>query len=100
MILPLFVLAVTAVPVVVTIWTKVAVFATFCLPFVASQIVRDRGLRAESQLFNAWGGRPSEKMLQWRFATTRSAVARRHQLVSSRLGIALPDEAMEMADPA
>ncbi|MGV9675435.1 hypothetical protein ACWDSJ_09170 [Nocardia sp. NPDC003482] len=98
-VLPIIVLAVTTVPVVVTIWTKVAVFATFCLPFVASQIVRDRGLQVESMLFQKWGGRPSEQMLRWRSSTTRSAIARRHKLVKKHLGITLPNETAETADP-
>ncbi|MGA5305930.1 hypothetical protein ACPCHT_38990 [Nucisporomicrobium flavum] len=100
-VLPLVALAVTAVPVVVTIWSKVAVLvAAAGLPFVFSQIVRDRGLRIQPELFRSWGGRPSEIMLQWRSAPTRTAVARRHHLIETHLGIALPDEAAEAADPA
>ncbi|MCW3843529.1 hypothetical protein ONA70_25830 [Micromonospora yasonensis] len=99
-VLPLFVLAVTAIPVVVTVWTKVAALTAFCLPFAASQVVRDRGLRIEPQLFLTWGGRPSENMLRWRAASTKSAVARRHQLVATHLGITLPDQTTEAADPA
>ncbi|WP_157106616.1 hypothetical protein [Nocardia arthritidis] len=99
-VLPLFVLAVTAVPVVVTIWTKVAAFAAFCLPFVASQVVRDRGMQVEPKLFQSWGGRPTENMLRWRSTAASAAVARRHQLVTKYLDITLPDKVSEAADPA
>ncbi len=99
--LPLTVLAVTSVPVVVTIWGKVAALVVVAgLPFVVSQVVRDRGLRVQPHLFHAWGGRPSEIMLRWRATSTKAAVARRHQLVQAHLGITLPDEAAEAADPA
>src|SRR5689334_10791131 len=80
--LPLSALAVTSVPVVVTVWGKiVGIVVAAGLPFVVSQVVRDRGLRIQPELFRAWGGRPSEIMLRWRSTPTRSAVARRHNLV-------------------
>ncbi|MER7441568.1 hypothetical protein [Micromonospora avicenniae] len=98
--LPLCVLAITAIPAAVAAWSKMAVLAAFCLPFVVSQVVRDRGLRAEPDLYQSWGGRPSEVMLRWRSATAKTAIARRHQLVRTHLGMDLPDEAAEAADPA
>jgi hypothetical protein len=100
-VLPLSVLAVTSVPVVVTVWGTVAALVVVVgLPFVVSQVVRDRGLRIQPNLFHAWGGRSSEIMLRWRSTSTKAAVARRHQLVQTHLGITLPDEAAEAADPA
>jgi hypothetical protein len=98
---PLSVLAVTSVPVVVMVWSKVAGLVVAAgLPFVVSQVVRDRGLRTQPDLFRAWGGRPSEIMLRWRSTPTKSAVARRHNLVQTHLGLRLPDEAAEAFDPA
>jgi hypothetical protein len=98
-VLPVFVLAVTAVPVAVGIASKVAAVAAFCLPVLAAQAVRDRGLRTETALFQAWGGRPSEILLRWRDAPDRTSVARRHRLIADNLGIQLPDAAAEQDDP-
>ncbi|GAA2596236.1 hypothetical protein GCM10010435_89270 [Winogradskya consettensis] len=97
---PVCVLAGLAIPVATQIGTKVAALAAACLPFLVSQIVRDRGLLIESRLFVAWGGRPSEVLLRWRDAPSRTAVERRHRLVETHFGIALPDAAAEAADPA
>ena len=98
--LPLIVLAVTSVPVLVTIWSKVGtVVVAAGLPFVFAQVVRDRGLRIEPTLYAAWGGRPSEVMLRWRASPTTAAVARRHELIKRHLAITLPDAAAEAADP-
>ncbi|MGW0504919.1 hypothetical protein [Micromonospora sp. NPDC003241] len=99
-VVPLIVLAVTAIPVAVGIAGKVVAAATFCLPVLVSQAVRDRGSRAEPDLFRAWGGRPSELLLRWRDAPAPAVVARRHRLVSTHLGIELPDAAAEQAGPA
>jgi hypothetical protein len=98
-VLPAFVLAVTAVPVAVGIASKVAAVAAFCLPVLVAQAVRDRGLRAETTLFLAWGGRPSEIQLRWRDAPDRTSVARRHRLIADHLGMELPDGAAEQDDP-
>ncbi|WP_328473927.1 hypothetical protein OHA21_13820 [Actinoplanes sp. NBC_00393] len=98
-VVPLIVLAVTAIPVAVGIAGKVAAAATFCLPVLVSQAVRDRGLRAEPGLFETWGGRPSELLLRWRDAPAPAVVARRHRLVATHLGVELPNAAAEQADP-
>ncbi|MFV2084990.1 hypothetical protein [Micromonospora sp. LOL_021] len=99
-VLPVIVYAIFAVPVLVTIWSKIAVLATFCLPFVVSQVVRDRGLRIQPVLFEKWGGRPSDALLRWRSGEAQTVIARRHQLVRKHLDIELPDKATEIVDPA
>ncbi|MEV0357683.1 hypothetical protein AB0H71_16655 [Nocardia sp. NPDC050697] len=98
-VLPIIILGVAAVPVVVETWTKVAALAAFCLPFLASQIIRDRGLRVEEALFADWGGRPTETMLRWRANATTTAVQRRHDLILRHFSIALPTSAAEAAAP-
>lgn len=99
-VLPIAVLAVLAVPVLVTLWGKVAALVVAAgLPFVASQVVRDRGQRAQERLFQAWDGAPAEVMLRWRSGGPSAAVARRHILAAKHLGIDLPDAAGEAADP-
>jgi len=99
-VLPLCVLAVTAVPVLVTVWGKVAaVVAAAGLPFVFAQVVRDRGGRAQDRLFEAWGGPPTVALLRWRTGE-EPAVFRRHQLLRSRTGVTLPTAAAEESDPA
>jgi hypothetical protein len=99
-VLPVVIYAILALPALVTIWSKVAVIATFCLPFVVSQVVRDRGLRIQPVLFEKWGGRPSEVLLRWSSGEAQTAVARRHRLVRKHLDIELPDKAAEIADPS
>jgi hypothetical protein len=99
-VLPVAVLAVLAVPVLVTLWSKVAALVIAAgLPFVASQVVRDRGQRAQQRLYQAWDGGPAEGMLRWRSAEPAASVARRHTLVAVHLGIDLPDTAGEAAEP-
>lgn len=99
-VLPAVVLALTSVPFVVTTWGKITgLVVASGLPFAASQAVRDRGLRIESDLFRMWGGRPTEVMLRWRSAPSRSTVSRRHELIRKHLNITLPDEATEAHDP-
>ncbi|KUL21595.1 hypothetical protein [Actinoplanes awajinensis] len=99
-VLPIAILAVLAVPVLVTLWGKVAALLIAAgLPFVASQVVRDRGQRVQQRLYQDWQGGPAEDLLRWRSAEPRPAVARRHSLVTKHLGIELPDAAGEAAQP-
>lgn len=98
--LPLIVLAILAIPAVVTVWGKlVALLAASGLLFAVSQVVRDRGWRVENALFESWGGMPTTVMLRWSSSTTTAPVRRRHQLIRKHLGIDLPDADRERADP-
>ena len=100
-VLPIAILAVLAVPALLTIWGKVAALLVAAgLPFVASQVVRDRGRRVQPRLYRAWHGKPAEDLLRWRSAEAAATVARRHSLVAKHLGIELPDAAREAARPA
>ena len=100
-VLPILVLALAALPAAFADRMPVAVpLAATGAALVGSFVVRDRGLRAQKALLAAWGGRPSERLLQWRSGAPRTAVRRRHDLVKLVLGIELPDEAAELAHSA
>ena len=99
-VLPIAILAILAVPVLVTLWGKVvALLIAAGLPFVASQVVRDRGQRVQQRLYKDWQGGPAEDLLRWRSAEPQAGVARRHSLVAEHFGIELPDAAGEAAQP-
>lgn len=77
----------------------VGVVAGSGLPFLATQLVRDRGLAVEPRLYTAWGGKPTTRLLRWRGPEPIAEVRRRHEIVARCLAVALPDDASEAADP-
>jgi hypothetical protein len=99
-VLPAVVLGAVAVPPLSTGAASAGgLLLAIAVPLVGALAVRDRGLRIQPALFESWGGRPSEQMLRWRSGPARSAVRRRHELVERVLGLDLPDEAAEAANP-
>lgn len=100
-VLPLGVLAVSAVPSIPAWWSRVLVLLVASgLPFVVVQIVRDRGWRVEPALFESWGGKPTTVMLRWAGPQPTTAVRRRHTLIAEHLRIQLPDVTTEQRNPA
>jgi hypothetical protein len=96
-VLPIAILAVLAVPTLVTIWGKVAgLLIAAGLPFVASGSAGPGTTRSAAP-YQAWHGGPAEDLLRWRSA---EPAAGRHSLVAKHLGIELPDAAREAAQPA
>jgi hypothetical protein len=98
--LPILLYCILAIPAATETWTKVVSVASFCLPFLLSQAVRDQGLKIEPKLFQKWGVRPSEGLLRWQSANSVSVIERRHSLIRSKLGISLPTKDQEAADPS
>ncbi len=98
--LPLSALAIISMPTALSWWGKgLALLVASGLPFAVMQIVRDRGRRVEPDLFSSWGGAPTTTLLRWTGPEPRSAVSRRHALLSRLVDVQLPTEEEEQAKP-
>jgi hypothetical protein len=98
--LPISVTALAAIPVAVAWWQRIgSLLVASGVPVLATQIVRDRGRRAQEKLFAEWGGPPTTALLRWSGPEPKAAVQRRHELLAPLLGHDLPDEADEARDP-
>lgn len=62
-------------------------------------LVRGRGRSIEPSLWARWGGPPTTVMLRWSGAVSEHTQRRRHGLLESILGEALPTRPAEEADP-
>ncbi len=81
-------------------WVRLAALAGACgVPLLAAQFGRSAGKRKEQALFSRWGGMPTTALLRHRTSTNRTALARRHDLISRATGIVLPSAADEHDDP-
>lgn len=70
-------------------------------PYLLSSFVRTWGQRAQERLIHEWGGQPSTILLRHRDLTLPEETKLRYrELISSRLGIAMPSKEEEEADPA
>jgi hypothetical protein len=99
--LPISVTALAAIPVAVSWWERLgSLVVASGVPVLATQIVRDRGRRAQEKLFAEWGGPPTTAFLRWSGPEPKATVQRRHDLLAPLLGHDLPDEADETRDPA
>lgn len=63
-------------------------------------IVRDRGKRLESALWESWGGSPTVRRLRWQGAQDERETERLHDRLNGLLEERLPEAAEEAADPA
>jgi hypothetical protein len=61
--------------------------------------VRGRGRSIEPRLWTRWGGPPTTAMLRWSGPVSEHTQRRRHGLLESVLGEALPTRTEEKADP-
>ena len=78
-----------------------SVFATCGGPYLLSSFVRTWGQRAQDRLFRQWGGQPTTLLLRHRHDHLPPPTKERYrELAASRLGIALPTDGEEQADPA
>jgi hypothetical protein len=62
-------------------------------------LVRGRGRSIEPRLWADWGGAPTTSLLRWSGSVPEHTQRRRHALLESILGEALPTRAEEEADP-
>jgi hypothetical protein len=63
------------------------------------RIARDEGKRAEPHLFDCWGGKPTTILLRWSDSEIDPLTkARYHRVLSSLIGLDLPDAASEVSD--
>ncbi len=62
-------------------------------------LVRSRGRSIEPRLWSGWGGAPTTAILRWSGPVPEHTQRRRHVLLESILGEALPTRAEEEADP-
>ena len=66
-----------------------------------SQLARDRGKRKESDLFEAYGGRPSERLLSHAHAPNGVALAQRHTKLRRLMpGVQIPTQDEETRNPS
>lgn len=80
-----------------TLWSLIAWCGGTAL---LAQIARDNGKRKEPFLYQAWGGKPTTRMLRHRDAANKALLQRRHQKLQSVVpGIQIPTAAQEAADP-
>lgn len=78
-----------------------SVLATCGGPYLLSSFVRTWGQRAQDRLFRQWGGQPTTILLRHRHDHLPPLTKERYrELAASRLGIALPGDGEERADPA
>jgi hypothetical protein len=69
------------------------------LLFVVPQLVRDAGVRLQSELWRTWGGSPTRRRLRFHGATNAADVERRHRQLEAVIGERLPGPEEEMHDP-
>jgi hypothetical protein len=66
-----------------------------------SQLGRDQGKKKESDLFKRWGGKPTTKMLRYRYAVNKALHGRRLRKLQELLpDLKIPTEQQENLDPA
>lgn len=79
----------------------VALCSSCGLLYWLANIARNRGKAIEEKLTQKWGGMPTTLLLRHRDTFLDSTSTNRyHGLIKDKLGIALPDAAAELADPA
>jgi hypothetical protein len=67
---------------------------------LSAQIGRDRGKQKENDLFNIWGGKPTTRMLQHRFASNKVILARQHKTLQRLIpNIKIPTPKNEGSNP-
>lgn len=72
-----------------------------CAPFLLSNLVRFRGKNLEKKLVAKWGAMPTTQLLRHRDVRLNPHLkARYHVAIRDKLGVRLPSEAEELADPA
>ena len=65
-----------------------------------AQLGRDMGRRREPELFAAWGGKPTTRMLRHSGAENPSTTARRHRILEARMNdVRIPTREEEERDP-
>jgi hypothetical protein len=70
-------------------------------PYALASIVRTWGQRAQDRLYRRWGALPTTMLLRHRDERLPTPTKRvYHRLIQDKLGVALPGEAQEAADPA
>jgi hypothetical protein len=79
----------------------VAAVSTLGLAFVMDQVGRDQGKRKEAELFLAWGGKPTTRILRHRDTSLDKTTLERYHTKLARLieGISVPSEQQEAEDP-
>ncbi len=98
--LPVSLTAIAAVPVAASWWGRVSgLIIASGVPVLVTQVVRDRGRRAQEALFESWGGPPTTAFLRWSGPESKRIVARRHELLARLTDSRLPDERAETLDP-
>lgn len=70
------------------------------LTLLICSLVRDRGRRIESRLWDAWGGPPTSVRLRWGEADTEATTRSLHQRVSAATYVALPSADHQASGPA
>jgi len=67
--------------------------------FLLAQLGRDLGRRKEKDLFSAWGGKPTTRILRHRQSTLDGITLNRyHQKLGGMLSIEFPSKELEVAD--
>ncbi|HEY6881908.1 MAG TPA: hypothetical protein VI299_27960 [Polyangiales bacterium] len=94
---PVAVYSATAVALTVKLAVGSAVIGAAVLVLL-SQLGRDSGKRLEPELFERWGGRPTERLLSWEIDDP-TVVAQRHADVASATHLNLPTAAEELDNP-
>ena len=84
-----------------TIGTNAAATAISCgALYFLTNLCREFGKRLEPKLFEAWGGKPSTRLLRHSDPTIEAPTKRRyHAFLASKIATAFPDEAQEAKDP-
>lgn len=79
----------------------VAAVSTLGLSYVMDQVGRDRGKRREASLFQAWGGKPTTRILRHRDTFLDNTTRERYHSKLARLveGIKMPMAKQEAEDP-
>ena len=69
------------------------------LTLLICTLVRDRGRRIESGLWERWGGPPTSLRLRWRPTDTQAKARSLHEQVTAATGVALPDAVGQASSP-
>lgn len=82
-------------------WHKLwlLVLATGAIGLI-DQIVRERGRKIQSTLWESWGGPPATQALRHRDSTNSKLLARRHQQIALLLGEEMPSRRQEVRSPS
>jgi hypothetical protein len=99
--LPLVLVAVSAVPSDARVWTTILGVLGYCgVSTLMAQIGRDFGKRREKELFRKWGGPPTLRRLRHRDAKNSVTLARCHDALRKLIpGVKIPTAEEEAADP-